>query len=100
LFIDPAICASFGERRGSQDVIYPKAAIFLKIVTEIAPPRKLLFIAIDLAKQIDESPSLQILDSVTFRLREVKFVPPRRNAPNIQLMRCDIQIAAEHDILT
>lgn len=91
-FIDPAVGASFSERRRRPNVIYSQTAIFLKVVAKIAPPGKFLRVVVDLAKDIDESPLLYILDRVALGFRKVKLVSPRRHAPHVELVRRNIQI--------
>src|SRR5215213_8749590 len=94
--VDPAVGAAFCERGRGPDVIDAKAAVFFERVEVLVPPRELFYIAVDLAKYVDQSPLLYVLKSVPLGLCEMQFAAPGRDLPNIQLVRRDIEIAAEN----
>ena len=74
-----------------------KALVLFERVVKIIPPRVFTCVLIDLAKDVDESPPLQVLDSFPLRFSEMHFVFPERGLPDIHFMRGDIKITAEED---
>ena len=78
--VDGAAGAALGERRREQCEIDAQAPVALEGAQPIVPPRKLFYVAVLLAKQIDKSPLLYIMDRRPLRSRKSGVVSRRSSA--------------------
>jgi len=98
-FVDPAIDTTVGKRRRCPDMVDAKPLILFKRMMEIIPPRILPCVLVYLSKNVDKAPLFKILDRLALRLGKVHLVFPQRHLPNVQLMRSNVQVAAQQHIV-
>ncbi len=96
--VDVAIGAFLGQGGRRPYVIDAKPAISLPGTFAIIPPRELLGIAVHLSEKINETPLLYVKHRCAFRLGKMQLAIPMRNAPDIKLIHCNIEIATQQDV--
>ena len=75
-----------------------QALIFEKRAFAIIPPRKKLLVAVQLAKNIDKTPLLDVMNRGAFGLGKMQLAFPEPDVPDVALVGRDIKIAAQQNI--
>src|SRR5688500_16413144 len=93
--VDTAIDASFGDRRRPPDVVEPHPLIHAERPFRVVPKGILAHLPVDLPEEVREPPPFQVEQGLALPFREMNLVFESGRVPYIQLVRGDIEVAAE-----